>query len=330
VRGGAQCLKDPALVAAAKEGIMKVRLLLALVVVAVIGLAPLLLGGQNPSGTVERAQPDEEGIRQAMRQYTAAFNKGDIDAVMAFWTADAEFISDDGKAVRGRDAIGAQTKRVFSKHKQLSIKLVSKSIRFVKPDVALQDGVVTLSAQDKSAESGPYTAVWIKTDGRWLMNSVRDLPAEGAPPAASNYGAVKQLEWLVGEWVSEEGDTRVTLSFHWEHDRNFLRMEQAVTAKGQTVLTVTQMIGWDALQQQLRSWVFDSHGGFGESYWTRRGNQWDVNAAGVLSDGRATSSVNVWKYIDDKTLEWQSVDRQLDSQPMPDVKATYHRKPAKE
>jgi uncharacterized protein (TIGR02246 family) len=305
------------------------RLLLATAVVAILGLAPLLSGGQQPSKDAEPPRADEEGIRQAMRQYTAAFNKGDLNGVMAFWTADAEFMSEDGKTVRGRDAIGAQTKRVFSKHKQLTIKLVSKSIRFVKPDVALQDGVVTLSAQDKSAESGPYTAVWIRTDGKWLMNSVRDLPAEGAPRVASNYGALKQLEWLVGEWVSEAGDTRVTLSFHWAHNQNFLRMEQTVTTKGETVLEVTQMIGWDALQQQLRSWVFDSHGGFGESYWTRQGNRWDVNAAGALSDGRATSSVNVWKYIDDQTLEWESRDRQLDSQPMPDVKATYHKKLSK-
>jgi uncharacterized protein (TIGR02246 family) len=309
---------------------MTTRFLLAAGVVAVLGLAPLLSGGQQRTSEAEPTRGDEAGIRQAMQQYTAAFNKGDLDGVMAFWTPDAEFMSEDGKVVRGRDAIGAQTRRVFAKHKQLSIKLVSKSIRFVKPDVAVQDGVVTLSAQDKSAESGPYTAVWIKSDGRWLMNSVRDLPVAGAPPAASNYGALKQLEWLVGAWVSEEGDSRVTLSFQWEHDRNFLRMDQTVTAKGETLLTVTQIIGWDALQQQLRSWVFDSHGGFGESYWTRRGNQWDVNAAGALSDGRPTSSVNVWKYIDDKTLEWQSLDRQLDSQPMPDVKATYRRKPAKE
>jgi uncharacterized protein (TIGR02246 family) len=309
---------------------MKARVILAACLAAIAGLMFALAGQQRFATAGDNSPNDEEGIRKAMQAYVAAFNKGDLEGVMSYWASDAEFISDDGKATRGRDAIAAQTKRVFGQHEGLTIKLVSKSIRFVKPDVALQDGIVTLSAQDKPADSGPYTAVWTKVDGKWLLNSVRDLPDSAPVGAGSNYGALKQLEWLIGHWTSEDKDANVTLSFRWDKNQNFLVMEQNVNAKGENVVSLTQIIGWDPLQQQLRSWLFDSHGGFGESYWTRRGNSWDVNSAGVLNDGRTTSSVNNWKYIDDRTLEWQSTERQIDDQPMPELKIRYQKKAGKD
>ncbi|HEY1858728.1 MAG TPA: nuclear transport factor 2 family protein, partial [Gemmataceae bacterium] len=229
---------------------------------------------------------------------------------------------------RGRDAIAAQTKRSFTEHKGLSIKLTNKTIRFVKPDVALQDGIVTMTAQDKPSDTGPFMSVWTKIDGKWLLASVRDLPDE-APAAGTNYSALKQLEWLVGEWTGEEKETSVAMSIRWDKNQNFLVIEQAIKMKGDNSLTLTQIIGWDPSNQQIRSWVFDSRGGFGEAFWTRQGNEWELQVAGVLSDGRTTSSLNSWKYIDDHTAEWQSTQRQVDSQPMPDVKMKYVKKDAK-
>src|SRR5262249_42834692 len=151
---------------------------------------------------------------KAMKAYETAFNKGDAEGVMALWASDAEFISDDGKATRGRDAIAALMKRAFTEHKGLTIKLTNKAIRFIKPDVALQDAVVTMKAQDMPADSGPYVVVWTKTDGNWLLASVRDLPDE-TPAAGTSHSVLKQFEWLVGEWTGEEKDTSVAMSVRW-------------------------------------------------------------------------------------------------------------------
>ena len=51
-------------------------------------------------------------------------------------------------------------------------------------------------------------------------------------------------------------------------------------------MTVTQRIGWDPLTKQIKSWVFDSEGGYGDGLWTRKGNQWVIKSTGVLPDGR--------------------------------------------
>ena len=295
---------------------MKTRTWIAGGVVVALGVAFTLVNFHGSTDAADPPKNDEQSILKAMQAYEAAFNKGDVDAIMTFWAADAEFISDDGKATRGRDAIAAQTKRAITEHKGLTVKLTNKSIRFIKPDVALQDGIVTLSAQDKPADSGPFTSVWSKTDGKWLLVSVRDLPDE-MPTAGTNYSALKQLEWMVGEWTAQEKDVSVDMTVRWDKNQNFLLLENTIKLKGEN-LSITQFIGWDPSQQQIRSWIFDSRGGFGETFWARQGNQWEGQAAGVLSDGRTTSSLNTWKYVDDHTAEWQSTQRQVDSQPMPD------------
>ena len=284
-----------------------------------------------PKADAPKADPakgDEQGVLKAMKAYETAFNKADFEGLMALWASDAEFISDQGKATRGRDAIGALMKHSFTEHKGLAIKLTNKAIRFIKPDVALQDAVVTMRAQDMPADSSPYVVVWTKIDDKWLLASARDLPEETLV-GATNYSVLKQFEWLVGEWTGEEKDTSVAMSIRWDKNQNFLVIEQAIKMKGDNDISLTQIIGWDPNDQQIRSWVFDSNGGFGEAYWTRQGNQWDLQVAGVLADGRPTSSINVWKYVDDHTLEWQSTQREVDSEPMPDVKMKYIKKETK-
>src|SRR5262245_20316511 len=48
---------------------------------------------------------DEIAIGKAVADYSAAFAKGDVAAVVGTWTPDAEFIDDDGKVYRGRETL---------------------------------------------------------------------------------------------------------------------------------------------------------------------------------------------------------------------------------
>jgi hypothetical protein len=80
-----------------------------------------------------------------------------------------------------------------------------------------------------------------------------------------------------------------------------------------------QIIGWDPLEKKIRSWVFDSDGGFAEGSWKKQGNQWHIHQTGVLPDGRKSSSVNVITYIDDNTCTLQSVNRVVDGEILPNI-----------
>jgi hypothetical protein len=80
-----------------------------------------------------------------------------------------------------------------------------------------------------------------------------------------------------------------------------------------------QLVGWDPSAQKIRSWVFDSDGGFGQGTWSKKDNRWLVHQTGVLPDGRKASAVNVITYLDDNTFTLQSVNRMVDGELLPNI-----------
>jgi hypothetical protein len=71
--------------------------------------------------------------------------------------------------------------------------------------------------------------------------------------------------------------------------------------------------------KQIRSWVFDSDGGFGEGKWTRKDNRWLIQHTGTLPDGRKSSALNIITYIDDNSCTWQSIHREVNGDLLPNI-----------
>jgi hypothetical protein len=46
----------------------------------------------------------EQAVRKAAQEFDAAFNSGSADKIAALWTADAEYVDEDGRQVQGRRA----------------------------------------------------------------------------------------------------------------------------------------------------------------------------------------------------------------------------------
>ena len=66
----------------------------------------------------------------------------------------------------------------------------------------------------------------------------------------------------------------------------------------------TQRIGWDPALQKLRTWTFDSEGGFFHGLWTQDGDQWLLTASGVTADGRTATSTSSYQPIDQGMITW--------------------------
>ena len=92
---------------------------------------------------------------------------------------------------------------------------------------------------------------------------------------------------------------------------------------------MTVRIGWDPLNARIRSWIFDSNGGFGEGLWVKDGKKWVVGTSGVLPDGGTGGSTNSFEFVDQDSLIWKITDRDLDGQPLADAEVKFVRKPAK-
>ena len=99
--------------------------------------------------------------------------------------------------------------------------------------------------------------------------------------------------------------------------------------EGADPLEVSSRVGWDARQGRIRSWVFDSTGGFAEAYWRRDGKRWMAGTSGVLPDGGTGGATNVIEFVDDNTFVWRSTERDVDGQPLADTEVKLIRKTAK-
>ena len=143
-----------------------------------------------------------------------------------------------------------------------------------------------------------------------MYSSVR----EEHPTGLAHHERLKELEWMVGEWLDESSDSIIHATCRWSDDKNFLLRDFVIHVQGKPVMNVTQRIGWDPLTKQIKSWVFDSDGGYGDALWTRNGNQWIIKSTGVLPDGRIATATNILTRTGPNAARWASTERTVGGQ----------------
>jgi hypothetical protein len=102
------------------------------------------------------------------------------------------------------------------------------------------------------------------------------------------------------------------VAFAWSENQNFIVSTFTTTFKDISIGGGTTWIGWDPLAKQVRSWTFETNGGFGEGKWTRDGDKWVVKATAVLRDGKNLTATNVLTRLDADTLTCEAKDRTED------------------
>ncbi len=280
-------------------------------------LLPVLMAASALAwGDDARPPADETAIRENARLYAEAFNRGDAGALAALWSEEGVYIdTDTGERLSGRAAIAAHFQAALQAEVRPTIRVEVTSVRFVTPDVALEDGFVHLSVPDGSQAGTSYSAVSVRKEGRWLLDSVRETTL---PPPLTSFDHLQPLAWLVGEWSDGSGgDTAVHSVFRWAAEGAFLTHTFTAVVEGGIDQRGTQIIGWDPAGNRIRSWMFDSDGGFGEGVWTQEGNRWVVHATSTLPDGRHGSAINIYQRVDDNHFTWKSTARHVGERLLP-------------
>lgn len=265
------------------------------------------------------AQPsaDEAAVRKAVQSYVVAYNQGNAKAVAALWSPDAVYVSrDTGQQMVGRDAIEQQFTAIFAADKGARLTVATGSVQFISPGVAVEIGTANLVRPEQTPEESQYTAVYVKRDGAWLLDRVSE---EDVPVVLSNYEQLKELEWMIGTWVDRDDRATVETSCQWTKNRNFMTRSFAVTVRDRIEVSGMQIVGWDPVAKQIRCWVFDSDGGFGEGVWSKKDKAWHIRTTGTAPDGSKSAAVNIITYVDDKTFTWQSVNRVAGGELLPNV-----------
>lgn len=261
-------------------------------------------------------QDEEKVIRDAAAKYVEAYNRGDVDALVACYAKDATYDEGEGPVLVGSDQIRKAIADSLAANPGTKLSIDIKSIRFTKTR-AIEIGVATLTPAKGDAVNVPYRAIHARqSDGKWLLTSVGpDVTAEGATSA----GPLDELSWLLGSWHDAEANMNLSSVCRWDANHRFMVRTFVMKDQDRPTLEVTEIIGWDAADRVIRSWVFDSDGGFGQNTWSHRGDEWIISAKGTLADGGRASAVNIIRHIDDNTFTWSSTNRDVDGQMLPDV-----------
>jgi uncharacterized protein (TIGR02246 family) len=254
---------------------------------------------------------DRAAIRKAAQSFLQAFESGDAKAVAAHWTSGGEYVSDDDTPYRGRAALEKAYNKFFADTKDLKVEVEVESLRFLSRDNAVQEGYFKVR-KGKGGErtASRFSALFVREGGKWLMAVLREWSGAGE--------TLRDLEWLIGTWKAQRDDTDVVTTYEWNEKKTFIKVRFTIKLDGRT-LTGTQRIGKDPSTGRLRSWTFESGGGFGEAVWERDGKKWLVQAGGVLEDGGTLTATNILTPIDDNAFTWHSTERTVDGEDLPDL-----------
>jgi uncharacterized protein (TIGR02246 family) len=295
-------------------------------------LSSMLLGqdSEKPATKVEakvtaRGSSDESTIRANVEAFEKAYNARDAKSIAKLFAPDAQMVDEDGKSYHGRESIEKLYSGIFADAPDGRIDVDLETLRFFGPALAIETGrSKAMSEPGDPPDLSRYTVVHTKSpEGKWQMTFARDIEA----PELPGYEQLQSLEWLVGDWIDEGPDAVVRTSCKWSDNKNFLLQDVEIRTRGEDTMHLTQRIGWDPLTKQVKSWLFDSDGGYGESYWTHDRGQWIVKATAVRKDGTTGSMTNIYTQKGKDSYTWRTTDRIIGGDVLPSVEVTVVRRP---
>ncbi|MDG3004644.1 SgcJ/EcaC family oxidoreductase [Paludisphaera mucosa] len=255
--------------------------------------------------------PAEKAVAVQVGEFVKAYEAGDAQALAALYADDAVIVDPDGLEIKGKEQIARLYAESFAVAAGLKLDAQIEALRFLTPDVARIEGRSRLATPaGDAADYTRYSGLLVQKGGKWTIAEIREYPA--AAEDVEPYERLKDLEWMVGEWVNEGQHDKVTAEIKWADNRSYLVRTYAAELDGQKKSSGTMFIGWDPQSGQIKSWLFDSEGGHGEGVWTRtEENQWVVKAQGVLRNGLPTSATQVHTILNKDSVKTDAVDRIL-------------------
>lgn len=263
---------------------------------------------------------DEAAIRKSVESYMEAYEKGDAKGVAKHWSEDARYVHPlTGEEIVGRKAIEEEFKALFANGGKFKLAIEIESIAFPESNKAIEIGRAKVTRLGEESEESAYTAIYVKQNGKWLLQSVEEIDQVAAP---THFDQLKELAWMIGEWVDKDGALSLNTTCTWDKYQNFITHRLTASYEGREEFEARLIIGWDPHLEKIRSWMFDSDGGFGEGFWAQEGDEWIVQLGSTLSDGKRASQVNIYRPVDENTFTWQSVSREIDGEILPNIAET--------
>jgi len=281
--------------------------------------------GQETKDKPADVTPEMTVVLAMDRAYEDAYAKADVAALAASFSEDAEYTSEDGRSFSGRPAIEACLRSSFAANKGAKIAIRMDSVKVLTPDVAVEKGSTVVTSGDGDKAEALYTAIYVKKDGAWKISQLVETPEPQASPSEK----LSELSWLIGNWTEADKEAGVTIQseFQWARGGSFITRNVTIQRKDEAILEGWQIIGWDPVEEGIRSWTFDGEGGYSEGRWTREGQRWLIRETGYSADAARVSADNTISKSGNDSFFWESGNRTLDGDPQPGIgRIEIHRK----
>lgn len=253
-------------------------------------------------------------IQQQAANYAAAFNQQDAKTIAAFWASGGEYQNlTSGAKVEGRDNIASSLETFFADHPKARLVLQLNSVKPVTESVARGEGTSQLLLADGTNSLTTFTVLYVKQGENWLVESL----TESESRTLTSTEALQELNWLIGTWEDETDDVVAQTSCKWSRTNAFLIRTFHIQRGEHEAIEGTQIIGWDPLYRQIRSWNFYSDGSFGSGFWSKNGDDWLVKTTQTLVDGRIAQGTQVFSDISSHSMTVQLTSYSIEGEFQP-------------
>jgi uncharacterized protein (TIGR02246 family) len=264
-----------------------------------------------PAGAAAPASPTaaaEKSVQETLAAYVATYNEKDAAKLVEFFTPDGTLIDSGNVATRGQEAIAQEFFDAFADRSTYKLEVKVDRVRLITSDVAQAEGEARLVSPMEATIANQFVVLLARQGAAWKIAEIREYPAPAE--SVTPYERLKELEWMVGEWVDESEDVQVRSTVRWGQAKAYLVREYSVQVKGEPATSGLMIIAWDPQTDQIKSWIFNADGGRGEGTWTRAtDNQWVVKAQGSTGDGQPTSATQVITLVNKDAIRTSSTDR---------------------
>lgn len=279
----------------------------------------VLFGVCTLFGDLFSLENEESKIQEQITRFTEAFNKGDFTVLSSLWTSDATFSKPEtNEVVEGKDPIMQLLQWGSKELKERDLKFTFQILKIDFPNAnrAVVQGVVNITDKGNLIQRNARQVEFLKQNGKWLINSVKEIEVPPPPPV---YNHLKELEWLIGKWKDSDENVTITFNTEWDKFKNFLKQNFRMEVYDLEALEGIQIIGWDPIENKIRSWVFDSDGGFGTGLWSKKNDNWHVVLNYILSDGKKGSATNIYTKVDERSYRFSSNNREVEGAALPNI-----------
>jgi uncharacterized protein (TIGR02246 family) len=166
----------------------------------VTGLALAILGvgfmaAQDKKDKGPDREADTRAIDRLLKENIQAFDNRDAAAIAANWTAEGEYIRNDGEPIRGRAEIQKGYAEYFKTLKgKTTLEVQTDGLRFTSADSAVSE--VTLRLRNEEGEliaSSWRNTLLVREGGRWKVAIAQEWDRDDGLDVSLN-----ELGWLIG------------------------------------------------------------------------------------------------------------------------------------